>query len=201
MTYGWLPEFDQRTMDKTLSLVLELFPDGVINTTELGVRDGKTSIGIHNFFTESKRINFHVGIDNGRDMPIKEPFPGCHIIIGNSCEVYNQIADSSQNFLFIDANHSYPMTVIDFWCYCRKVKINGLIALHDTGEQVKPFTDYQGMGNKEDPDFYISCRKAASDLGLLNDRSFVNGCTFQKVLDQYDPNFHTGGMLVLKRIM
>jgi hypothetical protein len=123
------------------------------------------------------------------------------MIIGNTFEVYNQIENDSMHFCLVDANHSYPMTVLDFWLYCKKIRVGGLIALHDTGEHIKSFTDYQHIGNKEDRDMYISCRKAADDLGLLNDRSYVNGCQFEKLLDVADPTPHTGGILCLKRIM
>jgi len=168
MRYGWMPERDYQTMDKILEKVCLTFPNGVINTCEIGVREGRTSRGIHKFLTDKGRVNFHTGIDNQHDIPTPVPFEGCNLIIGNSIEVYNQIADSSQHFLFIDGNHSYPMTMADFLVYSDKIKENGYIALHDTGRQIKPFTDYQGMGSKEDPDMYISCRKAAVKLRALH---------------------------------
>lgn len=199
--YGLMPAKDYETMSRILDAVNTKFPSGIINTLELGVHKGYTSRGIHEFFGRAGRINFHTGIDNGHDVPPEPPFEGCHIIIGNTFEVYNEVPDESQHFVLVDANHSYPMTVLDFWLYCKKVKLGGFISLHDTGEHIQPFTDYQHMGSREDKDMFISCRKAASDLGLLSNRSFVNNCTFEKMFDVADEGSHTGGILCLKRIM
>lgn len=194
--HGWMTAKDAETIAKTLDLVLQQFPEGVINTTELGVREGKTSRGIHDYLTEKGRINFHTGIDNQHDIPVPVPFEGCNLIIGNSIEVYNQIADNSQHFLFIDACHSFPMTMADFLVYSGKVKPKGYVAFHDCGKQIKPFTDYQGMGRKEDPDMYIACRKAVQKLGLLDDA--MHG--WELVMDEYDKNFHTGGIVVVQKL-
>src|SRR5690349_2729701 len=99
MQYGWMPPKDAETMNSILELVNETFPEGIINTLEIGVREGRTSRAIHNFFAEKKRINFHSGIDNLRDIKVGAPFPECNFIVGNSIEVYNQIADHSQHFI------------------------------------------------------------------------------------------------------
>lgn len=196
MTYGWMPPHDYATMDKTLELVCAQFPDGIINSTELGVRDGRTSIGIHQFFSEKHRTNFHTGIDNGRDMEIKEPFPGCNLIIGNSIEVYYHLRDNSQHFLFFDASHAFPMVVADFFCYQGKIKKGGYAAFHDTGKQIPLYKDYQGMGDKGDPDMFISCRKALDKIGLLNDT--YPG--WKLIFDEFDPNHDTGGIVVVQKL-
>lgn len=199
--FGLMPKKDYETMSAILEAVNMRFPSGTLNTLELGVHFGRTSIGIHKFFESRGRIHFHTGIDNGHDVPPNPPYDGCHMIIGNTYEVYNQVEDDSQHFVLVDANHSYPMTILDFWLYCKKVRVKGFIALHDTGAHIKPYTDYQHIGSKEDTDMFISCRKAAQDLGLLNDRSSVNGCMFEKAFDVADPEPHTGGILCLKRIL
>jgi hypothetical protein len=194
--YGLLTAKDIETIEKTLDLVCEQFPEGVINTTELGVRNGSTSRGIHNYISAKSRLNFHIGIDNNHDMPVTQPFSGCHVIIGNSIEVYNQLQNNSQHFIFIDACHSYPMTLVDFLLYSDKVRHGGFVAMHDCGQQIKPMTDYQGSGDKNDPDNYISCRKAVSKLGLL-DNKFEG---WDLIFDEYDESFHTGGIVVVKKI-
>lgn len=200
IAFGLLPERDRETMTKILNAVCVRFPSGTINTFELGVHRGQTSRGIHNFFLQQQRVHFHIAIDNGADnLPMVAPYDGCHFIGGNSIEVYNELPNDSQHFGFIDANHSFPMTVIDFFCYCTKIRVDGFIALHDTGAHIKPFTDYQKIGSKSDRDMFISCRKAADALGLLNPHSYVNGCQFEKVYDIYDDGSHTGGILCLRR--
>lgn len=219
INHGWMTDKDAETIQKTLDLVCEQFPAGVINTTELGVREGKTSRGIHDYLTGKKRINFHTGVDNQHDIPVPVPFEGCNLIIGNSIEVYNQIADNSQQFLFVDACHSYPMVVADFFCYHKKVKKGGYIAFHDTGKHIKPFTDHQGMGSKEDPDMSISVRKALDRIGLLeqdkpDDDDFRRGWRpeegsppiykikhgFKLIYDEADETLHTGGVTVFKKV-
>lgn len=194
--YGLMPVADYGTLDKTLELVCKDFDDELIYTTELGVRDGRTSRGIRDFFLEKKRGHVHTGIDNQNDMIIKPPFPESDLIIGNSTDVYNQLPDNSQHFIFIDANHSYALTMSDFLVYSDKVKIGGYLAFHDTGKQIKPYTDYQRVGSNLDPDSYISCRKAIKKLGLL-DNKFEG---WELVFDEADETQFTGGITVVKRI-
>lgn len=189
-TYGLMPEQDYRTLDDIFYRLCETFPTGIINTLEIGVHNGNGSRGIHKFFTDAGRINFHTGIDNQRDFEMDAPFPGCNFIIGNSIEVYNQIPDRSQHFLLIDGCHNYPMTMADFLVYSSKIKQGGFVAFHDTGAHIPAFKDYQGMGSREDQDMYISCRRALLTLGLLE------GTRAGWILchDEADTNFDTGGI-------
>lgn len=210
MRYGLMTQLDYATMDKTLELVCARFPEGIINTLELGVHRGDTSRGIRDFFKEKQRINFHTGIDSQKDFEMQSPFPECHFIIGNTMDVYNEVKDLSQHFLLIDANHSYAMTMIDFLLYSDKVAPGGYIAFHDTGAHIKPMTDYQGMGSKDDPDFYISCRKALEKLKLLYPevKGFENGYPlttngangYYLVFDEADVTKHTGGITVFQKL-
>lgn len=193
ITYGWLPEYDCRTMEMALDAVCTLFPEGDINLCELGVHQGNTSRGMRDYLASKGRGIKHTGVDNRRDTQTIEPFEGSKLIIGNSIEVYNQIPDESQHFIFIDANHSYPMTMADFLVYSDKVVKGGMVAFHDTGAQIKPMTDFQGIGDMDDPDMYIACRKAVKKLGLL-DNKFEG---WSLLLDRWDDNFHTGGMVVV----
>lgn len=196
MTYGWMTAHDFATMDSILDLVCNKFPEGIINTCEIGVNDGRGSRGIHQYLADKQRINFHVGIDNGRDMDIKVPFEGCKIIIGNSIEVYNQVPDNSQHFLLIDGCHNYPMTMADFLVYSDKVRVNGFLAFHDTSPAIKEFTDFQGMGSTNEKDMYISCRKAIKKLGLLENK--YEGWIL--ILDEYDETKPTGGITLFQKI-
>lgn len=196
MSYGLITKVDALTIEKTLDLVCKQFDNVLINTTEVGIDRGHTSRAINKYLTDKGRINFHTAIDNQRDRPIELPFQGCNLIIGNSLEVYNQLEDNSQHFIFIDACHNYAMTMADFLVYSDKVRHMGFIALHDCGKQIKPRTDYQGMGSKDDDDQYISCRKAAIKLGLL-----VNKLPeYDLIFDEYDETFPTGGIIVVQKI-
>ena len=196
MTYGIMPPKDYETLDKTLDLVCKTFPEGVLQTLEIGVHKGDGSRGINNFLKSRGRINFHTGIDNQRDFAMGSPFPECNFIVGNSIEVYNQVFNDTQNFILIDACHNYPMTMADFLVYSDKVTAGGFIAFHDTGKHIPLFKDYQGMGPKDDPDMYIACRKAVSKLGLLDD--VYPG--WKLIFDEADPAHDTGGIVVVQKI-
>lgn len=191
-----MPEADYHTLDKTLDLVCKTFPEGVINTVEIGVHKGNGSRGIHKFFEEKSRLNFHTAIDNNHDLTVDIPFTGCNLIIGNSYEVYNQLADNSQHFGLIDGNHSYPITLVDFLVYSDKIRIGGLVAFHDTGKQIPAYKDYQHLGSRSDPDMFIACRKAVKKLGLLDNKH--EG--WKLIYDEFDPNFDTGGIVVVQKI-
>lgn len=195
MTYGWMPKKDYETMDMILSIVMNEFPEGVLNTLEVGVRDGRTSRGIHQVLSEAGRINFHTGIDNNHDIETPVPFEGCNLIIGNSMEVYNQVENQSQAFCLLDGCHSYAMTMIDFLLYSSKVRPRGFLAFHDTSPFIKPFTDYQGSGSKDDPDNFISCRKAAQTIGLLSNHFYG----WKLLIDIADPKEPTGGLSLFQR--
>lgn len=195
MKYGWITETDAKTIEATLDLVCSDFPSGTINTCEIGVREGKTSRGMRKYLQSKGRAQRHTGIDNQHDLKIGSPFIECFFIIGNSNEVYNQVADASQHFIFIDGNHSFPMTVSDFFCYKDKVVEGGYMAFHDCGMQIPKFKDYQGMGSKRDPDMYISCRKAIDSIGLITDRFYG----WKLIFDEADKTKDTGGVIVIKK--
>lgn len=192
MKYGLLPSKDIETIEKTLDLACEF--KGVLNTLEIGVFHGDTSRGIRDYLKNKGREISHTAIDNQRDFKMNSPFPECKFLIGNSYEVYTKV-EPDKHFIFIDGNHSFPITMVDFLVYESKVVDGGYIAFHDTGKQIKPFTDFQGIGDMADEDMYIACRKAVGHLGLLTN----NYRGWELVFDEYDENFHTGGVLVIRK--
>lgn len=194
-SYGIMPERDYRTFDKTLDLLCDQFPNVQLYTLEIGVHRGMTSRGINLYLAQKHRTHIHTGIDNQRDLPINRPFSECQLILGNSSVVYNKVPNNSQHLIFIDGCHNYPNTIIDFLLYQDKVKENGFIMFHDCGEQIKDFTDYQGEGDRSDPDMFIRCRKAVMNLGLLDGRR----TGFKLLIDEYDPLYHTGGIVVIQK--
>jgi len=195
MTYGLMPAKDYETIDRVLEMVLNDFPQGIINTLEIGVHAGNTSRGVHGFISEKGRINFHTGIDSQKDFAMVAPFDGCNFLVGDSLMVADQVRDNSQHFVFIDGCHNFQYTAADFLMYKDKVIKNGYLAFHDTGMQIKKFQDFQG-GDKNNPYHYIACRDAVSKLGLLEDK-FPG---FKLVIDEWDAEYPTGGIVVVKRI-
>lgn len=195
--YGLISKRDIETLELTMLHVLYHFTEtNNIYTGEIGVYSGDTSRGINEFITKRGKNNGHTAIDNNADKPVEIPFEGCRLIIGNSNEVYNQINDEHFHLLFIDGNHSFPMTVSDFFCYKDKVKLGGFILFHDTGRHIKQFKDYQKIGSDTDPDMYIKCRKALKKIGLLDDK--FDG--WKLFLDSADDKDEAGGMTVIRKI-
>lgn len=197
LKFGWMTGVDANTLTKTMELVNASFPEGIINTTEIGVRDGQTSRAIHKFFTDRNKLNFHTGIDNQHDLQTGSPFVECRFIIGSSIDVYNEIPDNSQHFIFQDANHSLFFTVADYLLYRNKLRIGGYYAFHDTSPHIKLFTDYQHVGDKQYPHNYISCREALINFGIYENK--WKG--WELIFDEYNPEALTGGVTVLKKIV
>jgi len=124
------------------------------------------------------------------------PTDWMNFINGNSNEVYNQIEDNSLHLVFQDANHTFPMTISDFFCFEKKVKKGGYYAIHDCGSHIAPKTGYQYMGSEDDEDMYISCRKAIKRIGLL-DNKFEG---WELVFDEADTENLMGGICVFRKI-
>lgn len=195
MTYGIMPQTDYETMDKILSMVInQTQPDTIITTLEIGVHEGKTSRGIRDFIKARGRDLWHTCIDNQRDFKMDAPFYESRFIIGNSEEVHGQVRDDSQEFILVDGNHNLRHTILDFVLYNSKLKIGGIMAFHDCGSHIG-LVDYQGEGDRNDPDNWIACRKALSFLGLI-DNKFPG---FELILDIADPSHPTGGIIAIRK--
>lgn len=163
--YGLISETDSRTLEKTIDLICNEFPDDRINILEIGLYNCETSKGISDYLFSKNRKFYYTGIDNEKDKEI-HPYHLVKYIKGNSSEVYNQIPDNSQYLIFFDSDHSFVGVISDFYAYYDKVKIGGYIAFHDTGKHIKPFKDFQ-HGDKDNPKAYISVREALLQVGLL----------------------------------
>lgn len=191
--YGLISKVDSFCLEKTLDLI----EGDVINYCEVGLYNGRTASGVNEYLeSKGKKCNI-TGVDNFADKEKLVFFPeGARLIVGNSNEVYNSIDDESQDLIFIDGNHAFPSVVADFFCFSGKIKPGGYMCFHDSGSHIKPFTDYQRIGNESDPDSYISVRKALEKMELLNNRFPFWKLIFD-VADESDP---AGGLTVLKKI-
>lgn len=221
--YGLISGCDAMTLEKTIDLICESFDEKTLNVTEIGIFDGQTARGIYEYITNKEYASYEIelgrdtnkdyqcnytAIDNEKDKLIKLPFPECKFIRGNSNEVYNQIEDNSQHLIFIDGCHCFAHVVSDFFCYAPKVKVGGYLCFHDTGVHIKPFKDFQ-HGDKENPDAYISVRKALSHIGLLytdppphlEDLGWFHGYEGWKLIfDEADETDPAGGICVFKKL-
>lgn len=195
--YGLISRTDAEVLEKTIDLICNEFLKEMIHTCEVGVYSGLTSKGILQYiFNEKKRYTYHTGIDNKRDNEPITSFPeNATLIIGNSNEVYNQLEYNSQHLIFQDACHCFSCCVSSFFCYADKVKVGGYVAWHDAGKHIRPFKDFQ-HGDTDNPDAYISVRKALERIGLMiNETS-----QWRLVFDEADENNKAGGICVFKKL-
>ena len=208
--YGLISDSDKKTLEATMDLVCENFPNEIINTCEVGLYSGMTSEAICKYIGLVRyRVFYHIGIDNGKDGEELKHFPpfNSKLIIGNSTEVYNQIEDNSQHLIFVDGCHCFSHVVSDFFCYAPKIKVGGYLAFHDTGKHIKPFKDFQ-HGDKENPDAYISVRKALNRIGLWvayeNEAPEANyphrPDRWKLIFDEADETNEAGGVTVFKKL-
>ena len=205
--YGLITDTDARTLEKTLDLILNY--RNTVFITEIGVYSGETGNGMCEYVRSKGGKALITGVDNKADGQ-EMRFVYDRMIIGNSFEVYNKIEDNSQDLIFVDGNHSFPIVIADFFCYAKKVRIGGFIAFHDTGAHIKPFTDYQKVGSEGDPDMYISVRMALQLIGLFGDAGYdeeairkgmryKGGHGFRMIFDEADPVNAAGGICVFQK--
>lgn len=195
--YGLISKTDARTLEKTIDLIEKDYVNGFINILEIGNYAGETANGLREY---SKLVGLEAvltGIDNNRD---NEPlrFPYDKIITGNSSEVYGQIPDESQHLVVVDANHSFPYVVSDYYCYAPKVKPGGYLCFHDAAPQAQG-RGWQLMGDRNDPDMSIAVMKALERIGLL-DKHLAEVLGWEKIFHEWDENDEHGGMIVFKKI-
>ncbi len=195
ITRGLISELDAGIIEKALKKVLISFI-GKINTFEIGVNEGNTSRGICDFFDNHNREHWHLGVDNLQDGVTPPPDIFNCFLNGDSVQKAGELFDEFFHFGFIDANHSYHRVIADYVAYAPKIMVGGYLAFHDTSPIIKTFKDYQFEGMRDDPNMYISVRKALTDIGLLRGK-FPN---WEKVYDDYDENDEAGGVTVFKKV-
>ena len=196
--YGLISKIDGETIESTLDLVCNKFVGEPIHVTEVGIFDGQTARGIRDYLLQRGRIICYTAIDSERDKPVLRPFEACNMIIGNSSEVYNRLEDNSQHFIFIDALHTFPAVVSDFFCFETKVKVGGFIAFHDTGTHIVPTSGWQRVGDIDDPDMCLGgVRKALRRIGLLSGRFPF----WELMFDESDPLDEAGMICVFRKTL
>lgn len=166
-----------------------------ISILEIGVHSGDTARAMKNV-VESIGVKIdYVGIDSQADKPIFPPFEGARVILKSSVDAYWESPVS--DIVIVDGCHNLQSTATDFLLYKDRVRTGGLFIFHDTGKHIKPFTDYQGSGDTENPDNWIACRRALDLLGLY-DAPELRG--FVLLLDSADEDYHTGGYTIFRKL-
>lgn len=193
--YGLISKVDSSVLEKTIDLIKE-GGNWFINILEVGIYGGETGNGLREY-AKSKGLEVCLtGIDNNKDGE-KLRHEYTQLIIGNSNEVYNQIEDESQHLIFIDALHTFPSVVADFYCYADKVKPGGFLCFHDTAIHLNGLSQWQRVGDKNDSDMCLGgVRKALTTVGLLNNMFPEWGLIY----DEADVNDTGGGVCVFKKL-
>lgn len=213
--YGLITEKDWGVLKNTLDLIIPDFWREKINIIEIGLYNCQTSIALSDYVKSREVDCIYTGIDNLKDKTTDYIMQYANVysklIIGNSTEVYNQIPDDSQHLIFVDGDHSFIGVISDFFAYAPKVKVGGYFCFHDTGKHIKPFKDFQ-HGEIDNPDAYISVRKALNRIGILNDNHIDRILDFtydfntgdvnnwELVFDEADETNEAGGITVFKRL-
>lgn len=191
----WITPLDAANLEMAIRVTVLTLKLEEIKIIEIGVREGYTARGIKEVCDRLSVKLQYTGIDSEHDMPITDPFPGAKVIRKPSNEAVWDIEKA--HIIIVDGCHNLKMTALDFLLYKDHVIQGGLMIFHDTGEHIKLFTDYQGEGDRSNPDNWIACRKALALLGMYHSpetRGFI------LYLDEADPKHHTGGYTMFKKL-
>lgn len=203
--YGLISQTDARTLEATIDLIHNHEKVG-INITEVGLFNCGTAIGLAEYATSKGLVVKYTGIDNEKDKPVENIPRWMNFIKGNSSEVYNQIEDNSQHLIIVDGLHTFAGVVSDFFCYKNKLKKGSYMAFHDVAVHLEPFSGWQGVGDKNDPDFCLGgVRKALESIGLIwkdGEDFFIDRYAdeWELIFDEADPNDEAGGFIVFKKL-
>jgi hypothetical protein len=58
----------------------------------------------------------------------------CHVVKAFSMDALKDFEDESLDFVYLDANHSFPYIAQDLWYWSKKVRNGGIVAGHDFKE-------------------------------------------------------------------
>jgi hypothetical protein len=191
----WITPLDAANLEMAIRVTVLTLKLEEIKIIEIGVREGYTARGIKEVCDRLSVKLQYTGIDSEHDMPIADPFPEAKVIRKLSNEAVWDIEKA--HIIIVDGCHNLKMTALDFLLYKDYVIQGGLMIFHDTGEHIKFFTDYQGEGDRSNPDNWIACRKALALLGMYYSPE-TRG--FELIVDAADSKFHTGGYSIFRKL-
>ncbi len=196
--FGLLTKADQICMIEILTANAAQF--NAIRFLEIGVEGGGTARGVYDFCKTKDLPLEYLGIDNQRDRPVKPPFPGAEVLIGDSSDLWWRI-DRSFTFIFIDGCHCINHVMLDFIHYWPMLEEGGVLAFHDyhPGEEPKhePVTASRGLQckhlSKDSPYNAISVWSGVRKLGVLQRPDM-------QVVGQSGPSDWGGGILAIRKV-
>ena len=159
--YGMMFECDCDVIDACLAEILKHKPGGTVRVCEIGAYEFHTGRGMKKFIEAHGGNIEYWGIEPGKLVPLKEAFPGAHIINERSDWCFHLVPDDL-DLVLVDGDHSRNYVILDTMNFYRKVVPSGFMLFHDTN----PGTQLQGYeyeGPPHIPEFGIATR-AAWDL-------------------------------------
>ena len=161
--YGIITGTDALVIEHSLDKCINTFKNN-LSLLEIGVCHGDTSRSIRDYLNNAN-VNFkYYGVDSGKECR-ESPFPECHMLWGQSEEIYHQCPDDL-HWIFIDGCHCNNHVLLDFCNYSCKVVLGGFVVFHDVNPKNQFKLDYQGHGPKHYHEFGTAAVTALKKLGL-----------------------------------
>lgn len=110
--------------------------------------------GLYELFAKlGYKIGCEVGVEEGKVKRKKLQNKNILIIEKFSEDAVKNIADNSLDFVYIDADRSYDIVMLDIITWGRKVRKSGIISGNDLTQAVNDYTRVHGI------EFYITGKK------------------------------------------
>lgn len=188
--FGGLTNIDADVIEKAVQLAASIDSDREIIVVEIGTFNGETAKGIKACIEALGKVIQYWGVDNGTLSSLDPPFDGANMIRGDSAEVFDSVP-SNIHFLFIDGCHCGNHVILDTIHYGARVRPNGVMAFHDTGEHCQ-----QTMKDPHGPCipwFSNSVNSAHNKMGFPNPG-------WKKVFEGFDRERSIGGTTAYQRV-
>jgi len=126
-------EMVQRHNDGAIFIEIGVYRGGSLQfMSEIVKQSGKNIklYGVDNF-SECYHVNGNKITTYDDCVAALSPYPDTSLIVGDSVDIAKQFDDGYFDFIFIDANHTYPYVKMDLESWFPKLKSTGYIAGHD----------------------------------------------------------------------
>lgn len=135
-------------MDNLVGIILSYVPGCIV---EIGVGSSTWVLCRH---AEKAKVKFYsCDIDKGRCAWIKRELPYVDVFCGNSFKFMKQF-DDIPSVVFLDGNHKYPVVSKEAEFFLGKLKVGGVLFMHDTMPWERTYENRKAEG-KEEPDTYL----------------------------------------------
>ena len=158
--YGMMFDEDCDVIDACLA---QLIKKPVVKVLEIGAYEFHTGRGMKRYLEAHGSSIEYWGIEPGKLVPLKEAFPGAHIINEKSEWAFHLVPDDF-DVVFVDGDHSRNAVILDIANYAPKVLPGGFMIFHDTNPKAQ-LTGYEYDGPPKIPEFGVAVRAAWDLIG------------------------------------